>query len=207
VATVRKRVQLGVGGDKQESWVADYKDQAGKRHLKTFADKKAAKAWLVETQGEVARGIHTPERSSITVGEAAQLWLERGLAEGLERGTLRAYEVLVRNHIVPTLGTTKLALLSTPLLVGWRDRLLAGSEHRAPLSRGRARKVLATLKSILSSSQSRGLVAQNAALAVKIESRKREARSSVSASTCPASPRSAACSPPSTRPGGAAIAR
>jgi integrase len=176
MATVRKRVQRGVNGTPQESWVADYRDQHGKRHIKTFDTKTAAKAWLIETQGEVGRGVHTPEHASVNVAEAARLWLEHGKADGLERGTLLSYATVVRLHIGPTLGPVKLAKLSTPLLEGWRDRLLAGSTHRAPLTRRRARAVLAILKSILAEAQRRGLVAQNAALSVKVAARKREAR-------------------------------
>ena len=65
MATVRKRVRAAADGEAKISWVADYFDQHRKRHLKTFPTKKAAQAWLVETQGEVSRGVHTPERASI----------------------------------------------------------------------------------------------------------------------------------------------
>jgi hypothetical protein len=47
-------------------------------HNEGFKARKDAKAFLVLTLGEVARGTHTPESSSITVFEAAQLWLKRG---------------------------------------------------------------------------------------------------------------------------------
>jgi integrase len=168
MATVRKRVRIAANGEEKIAWVADYHDQHRTRHLKTFPTRKAAAAWLVETQGEVARGMHTPERASINVWEAAQLWLERGRVEALERGTMRGYEALVRLHIGPTLGAVTLAKLSTPLLEGWRDRLVAR------VSRGRARQILGALKSILSEAQRRGLVAQNAALPVKVDTKKRE---------------------------------
>ena len=98
MATVRKRVRVAANGEEKIAWVADYFDQHRQRHLKTFATRKAASAWLVETQGKVARGVHTPERQSINVYEAAQLWLERGRTEDLERATLRGYEALVRLH-------------------------------------------------------------------------------------------------------------
>jgi integrase len=170
MATVRKRVRVATNGEEKVAWVADYFDQHRKRHLKTFATKKAASAWLVETQGEVSRGVHTPERSSVNVYEAAQLWLEHCKAEGLERGTLQGYEVVVRLHIAPPLGPVKLAQLSAPMLVGWRDRLLVN------LPRSRARKVLGILKAILAESQERGLVGQNAALSIKIDTRKRDVK-------------------------------
>jgi integrase len=177
MASVRKRTWNGADGAEKTAWITDYRDQDGKRHIQTFPTKKAAAAWLVDTQGEVSRGVHTPERASITVYEAAQLWLERGKVEGLERNTLVGYEALARLHIRPTLGPVKLAKLSTTMLESWRDRLLQpGSEHRKPLSRPLARKVLSTLKAILSEAQRRGLVAQNAALPVKVDTRKREVK-------------------------------
>jgi hypothetical protein len=127
MASVRQRTWTTAKGVRKGAWVADYFDQYRKRHEKTFKTRKAAKAWLVEAQGEVTRGIHTPERSSVTVEEAAQMWLERGRAERLERSTLRGYTALVRLHIAAEdsgIGRVKLAQLSTPMLEGWRDRLL-----------------------------------------------------------------------------------
>jgi integrase len=172
MASIRKRVRIGADGTEKIAWIADYHDQHKRRHLKTFATRKAASAWLVETQGEVARGVHTPERLSINVYKAAQLWLQRGRVEGLEKGTMRGYEALVRLHIAPEdgpgIGAVTLAKLSTPMLEAWRDRLLA------KVSRRLARKILGTLKSILSEAQRRGLVAQNAALPVKVDSKKRD---------------------------------
>jgi hypothetical protein len=146
MATVRKRTRIAATGEEKISWVADYFDQHKVRHLKTFKTRKAADAWLVETRGEVSRGMHTPERQSITVQEAAEVWLHRGTVESLERGTMRGYQAIVRLYIGPTLGAAKLATLSTPMLEGWRDRLV--SKH----TRVQARRVLGCLKAILTES-------------------------------------------------------
>jgi integrase len=173
MASVRKRNWITAAGEPRSAWVADYFDQNRKRHEKAFPTQKAAKAWLIEAQGEVARGVHTPERHSITVAEAAQVWLERGRAERLERSTLRGYTASVRLYIASDdsgIGAVKLAQLSTPMLENWRDRLLI------KMSRRTARKVLGALKAILAEAQRRGFVAQNAALPVKIDARKRDVR-------------------------------
>jgi hypothetical protein len=185
MATVRKRVRTAANGEEKAVWVADYFDQHRKRHLKTFATKKAATAWLTETQGEVARGIHTPERQSINVYEAAQLWLKRGQVEGLEKGTLKSYERLVRLHIGPSkIGNVRLALLSTPMIEDWRDQLVA------KLSRRLARKVLGTLKSILS--EARGAGSSRRTLRCRSGSTPRSASSESSKSDAisPANPKS-----------------
>jgi hypothetical protein len=53
---------------------------------------------------EIARGIHTPESSSITVAEAAGLRLKRGELEKLERSTLKQYRNHVERHIAPLIA-------------------------------------------------------------------------------------------------------
>ncbi len=167
MAQVRKRIWTNSKGERS-AWIADYFDQAGKRHIKTFDKKKDADAWLVTARGEVARGVHTPENASITVAEAAELWIEKGKLENLERSTLRQYRNHVDLHIVPLLGAVKLARLSAPAIEAFRDDLLRRG------SRPMARKVLASLKGILVEAQRRGLVAQNAAQPVRVDVKKRE---------------------------------
>jgi integrase len=168
MAKVRKRTWTNKAGE-HTAWIADYFDQDGKRHIKTFDKKKDADAWLVTTRGEVARGVHTPENASITVAEAAEIWIEKGELEKLERSTLRQYRNHVDLHIKPSrIGTEKLARLSTPAIETFRDDLLK------KCSRAMARKVLASLKSILGEAQRRGLVAQNAAQPVRVDVKKRE---------------------------------
>jgi integrase len=168
MASVRKRTWRR-GDEIKTAWIADYFDQDGKRHIKTFALKRDADAWLNETIGEVARGVHTPESTSITVADAAKLWLERSALDNLERSTLRQYRNHVDMHIAPSrIGNEKLARLSTPAVGKFRDDLLRRG------SRAMAQKVLVSLKSILGEAQRRGLVAQNAAQPVRVDTKKRE---------------------------------
>jgi integrase len=174
MAKVRKRTWSNSKGE-QTAWIADYFDQTGKRHIKTFKREREAKAWLVTAQGEVARGVHTPENASITVAEAAEIWIEKGELEKLERSTLRQYRNHVNLHIKPSrIGNEKLARLSTPMIEAFRDELLRGREPKKACSRAMARKVLASLKSVLGEAQRRGLVAQNAAQPVKVDLKKRD---------------------------------
>jgi integrase len=169
MATVRKRSWRS-GSDLKTAWIADYFDQQGKRHLKTHATKKAAEAWLVNARHEVARGVHTPENDSITVAEAGALWIGKGRLDGLERSTLRQYGNHIDLHISPLIGGMKLARLSAPAIEQFRDTMLGRAS--SPM----ARKVLSSLKAILSEAQRRGLVAQNAAQPVKVDIRKRDKR-------------------------------
>ena len=170
MASIRKRTWQS-GGEDKTAWIADYFDQAGKRHIKTFATKKAADAWLVTTRGEVADGTHTPENASITVAEAGEIWIGKAELEELERSTLRQYRQHLDLHLKPRIGGVKLAQLSTPRIEAFRDQLLKELSSRAM-----ARKVLASLKSIIAEAQRRGLVARNAAQPVKVDAKKREQR-------------------------------
>src|SRR5262249_35872864 len=113
MASIRKRSWKSGGVDKT-AWVADYFDQDRKRHIKTFATRKAADAWLVSARSEVADGTHTAEADSITVAEAAAKWIATGELDNLERSTLREYRNHAKLHINPLIGTVKLARLSTP---------------------------------------------------------------------------------------------
>jgi integrase len=167
MATVRKRTWKS-GAETKTAWVADYFDQDGKRRLKTFATKKAADAWLVQARTQVAAGTHTPDSTSVTVAEAAKKWIARSELENLERSTVAKYRNHVDLHIVPSIGATKLSRLSAPVVEGFRDELLE------KLSRPMAKKVLGSLKAILTEAQRRGLVSQNVAHAVRIKTKGRD---------------------------------
>ena len=120
--SIRKRTWETKDGE-QIAWVVDYKDQAGKRRLKTFARKKDAKTWWEgQAAYEIKQGIHTPDSASITIAEAAELWVRRGEVEELERGTLRYYRDMVEKHIKPIVGNVKLSRLTTPMVQEMRDK-------------------------------------------------------------------------------------
>src|SRR5262249_2678695 len=116
---------------------------------------------------------HTPEHKSITVAEAGALWIEKGQLgdEPLERSTLKQYRNHIRLHIVPLIGSVKLAKLTSPMVETFKADLL-----KKGTSQVMTRKVLGSLKSILREAQGRGLVAQNAALPVRVDKSKRGKR-------------------------------
>ena len=101
------------------------------------------------------QGIHAADHHSVTVAEAARLWLKSGDAAGLERSTLDGYRQHVDFHILPLIGTVKLSQLTVPVIREFEDRL------RAQRSPAMVRKVLSSLGAIVSDAQERGLVAQN----------------------------------------------
>jgi integrase len=83
--SVRKRTWTTPKGEPREAWIADYVDQHGARHMRTFATKKDAKDWHAGTAIEVKRGVHTASSRSVTVVEAGRLRLETAEKNKLER--------------------------------------------------------------------------------------------------------------------------
>jgi integrase len=154
--SVRKRTWKTAAGEERQAWLCDYTGQSGKRHVKTFARKKDAAAFIAKAKVEVREGVHTADSDSVTVAEAANLWLTTGAARGLERATLAAYEQHARLHIVPSLGRMKLSRLSAPAVRDFEDRLRIDGRSAAMI-----RKILTSLGSMLSDAQERGLVSRN----------------------------------------------
>ena len=167
--SIRKRTWANAKGE-QVAWVVDYKDQNGKRRLKTFDRKKDAEAWWSGQGGyEVAQGIHTPASASVCVSEAGEKWLDHGRAEGLERSTIKQREQHIGLHINPFIGGVKLAELTTPRVTAFLDEL-----RDADRSLAMRRKVLSSLKTLISHAQERGMVAQNVARGIRLAEKGRE---------------------------------
>ncbi len=169
MASIRKReLPPAKDGSVKTVWLVDYRDGAGARRFKQFGRKKDADAWLTTASWEVAKGIHTADSQSVTVREAAEVWIKAAEAKGRERGTITQYRQLADLHIVPLLGAEKLSKLTQPKVVAFVDQLL---ETR---SKDLTHKTVRALSRILGEAGRRGLVAQNVARDVKVEKSKRE---------------------------------
>jgi integrase len=155
MASIRKRTWKS-GGEERTAWIADYFDQAGNRHIKTFKQKKAADAWLIATRGEVQQGTHAPESTSITVGEAGDAWIAQAEADGLERSTLTQYRQHLDLHIKPFLGAVKLAQLSPAAVQAFRNQLATNGRKPAMVKRATT-----SLSSILGYAMSTGRAGRN----------------------------------------------
>ena len=155
------------GGKTRSKWVVDYKDQSGKRRLKTFRTKTEATSWWTKAGYEVKQGTHTADSASITVAEAADHWIDRAELEGREESTVQQYRQHTDLHIKPLLGNEKLSRLTQPRVEQFRDDLLKTR------SRALAKKILTSMKGVLKEAKRRGYVAQNVAadVAIKMQSR------------------------------------
>jgi integrase len=166
--TVRKITWTTRKGETRTAWQATYFDQNRKRYRKSFPTRKAADAWLTSTKTEVLHGIHTPDANSVTVVEAAGLWLGYLQTKGVDRTTLRTYRSELNAHILPLLGRIKLARLKRPMVEAFSEAL---HEH---VGRHRHSGIISSLKGLLGDAYRRGLVAQNVASGIKLWRNKRD---------------------------------
>jgi integrase len=124
--SVRKRTWKTSKGEEKQAWIVDYVDQKGGRHIKTFARKREADAYAARTAVEVSDGTHTPDSASVTIAEAAEMWIETCRARHLERSTIEGYQQHLELHIRPYLGRVKLSQVSAPLVREFEDKLRRG---------------------------------------------------------------------------------
>ncbi len=166
--SVRKRQWTTRRGEVKEAWIVDYVDADGDRHIETFPRKKDADTWAHQVGVAVKEGTHTAKSKSPTVREAADDWIDHCIAEERERSTIHQYKNHAK-HIGDRLGHIRLGQLTAVRVEAFKKELLSGSDRFPPMkSRATARKVLTSLKSLLSNAQRVGKVAQNVALSVKI---------------------------------------
>src|SRR3954466_7679667 len=85
---------------------ADYYDRTGKRHRRLFDLKKDAQRWLDEqTAGLVTGQWADPKAGRETVRAYGERWLARQV---LAPSTESTYEIILRNHLFPTLGEMRI---------------------------------------------------------------------------------------------------
>jgi integrase len=150
--------------------VKDKGNKKGLRRFKQFEKKKDADAYRIKVEGEVVAGVHVPHSESATVADAAKLWIEYCEGEKLEASTVKQYKEHIKHHIDPFLGSVKLADLTRPRVESYRDALVKTR------SREMARKVVVSLKSLLSDAVRRGLAPYNAASTTKVSKPKVDER-------------------------------
>lgn len=171
MAKVRKRT-LPSG---EVRWLAAYVDGSGKRRFKQFARRKDADEYLVKARRDVQLGTHVPDSASITVKEAAKLWLIKCDEAGLERSTRDAYAQHVNLHIVPLIGAKKLSQVTTPAVHAFADEL---AKDRSPAM---VKRVVKSLGSIFTEARRRGLAMTNPVsdAKVKVNDKRRSKRPAI----------------------------
>jgi integrase len=153
--SVRKKI-LHKGTPQETTWwIADYADRSGRRHQVRFKHKRDAEAHEEKSKVAIRDGKYLVI-GDVTVADAARIWLNRVVANGMrhrgpvERTTLQQYQEHVDLHILPRIGRLKLPKLTPQTIERFRDDLLVKNGQDEPvMSRAMARKVLVSLKSLL----------------------------------------------------------
>jgi integrase len=143
-------------GKEKSAWVVDYFDAKGKRRLKTFRTKREADDWRSSAKVELKRGTHVADRDSITVEKAGQNWISTCKANGLEPTTIELYELYLRKHINPRIGSKRLNELTVPAVRAFQDLLLADGRSQSLTG-----KVITQLGSLIADAQERGHATHN----------------------------------------------
>jgi integrase len=165
--SVRQRTWKTAKGEERSAWIVQYIDPDGEDRIKTFKTKRAARDYAATTHTDIKKGTHIVDSQSITIAAAAEEWVKavgvgRGSHGPAEASTLRQCRYHVDRYIVPKLGRLKLSRLSKERVMAFRDELLAN------VSRPLAKKVLTSLKGILSEAVERNRLVVNVASRVKI---------------------------------------
>ena len=165
--SVRKRTWTTSKGEERTAWIAQYLDADGVDRIKTFKTKGAATEWSAKTHTDVKRGTHVVDSKSMTVNEAAEIWIKAVAAGRKGRGpaeasTLRQCRYHVARYIGPDLGRLKLSRVTKARVIEFSDAMV--TDH----SRALAKKVLGSLKSILNEAVHREKLAVNPAAGIQI---------------------------------------
>jgi integrase len=88
-------------------WVADWRDDKGRRFIKPFADKSAANQFLGEIEEKLERGTFKAPDELPTFETVAADWLAER-ATRVQVGTIVGYETHLDLHLVPALGTRRI---------------------------------------------------------------------------------------------------
>ena len=137
MASIEKRARNG-----QVRWYMRYRDPAGAQRTKTFDRKVDAERFLTTVESAKLKGSYIdPAASRLTVGIWAQRWLD--CQTHLKPSTRERYAGILREHIDPRWGTTRLADISHSAVQTWV------SEVAASRSAATTRKVHRVLSLVL----------------------------------------------------------
>ena len=169
--SVRKRVWKAASGEIKTAWLVDYADRSGERRRKHFASKKAADAFRIQVEGQLQAGTYRATADKVTVKDACASFL--AICEGrcqrderMTRKMLAVYRGHVSNHILHPdhgVGGYRLAQFTARSVSDFRDRI-----RTAGVTVPTARKILATLHSVLAHAVAQDWIATNAAHGLRV---------------------------------------
>ncbi|HET8766745.1 MAG TPA: site-specific integrase [Pedococcus sp.] len=103
-------------------WLARWRDPQHRQRKKSFGRKVDAERFLAALLAEMNRGNYLdPAAGKVTVGEFATVWVA-GLSH-LKESTAERYRGIVRNHVVPKWGSTRLSNVAPSDVAAWIGEL------------------------------------------------------------------------------------
>ena len=167
MASIRKRSWTTKSGEKRTAWQLNYVDRHGALQQKQFMSKREADDERVRIEGQIATGVHVPDKNSISVGDAAKAFLSdfEQLVDAGKRGrvTFRGYEAQIRLHILTNeVSRRKISRLGGPDCVAFARHL------EATRSDNLARRVFTTFRMVIDHAWGEGWIGSNPAKAITI---------------------------------------
>ncbi len=129
----------------------------GRHRMKTFRTFDDAKAYKKKVEGDELAGLVVDPKGGERVFEAyADAWLEQRLVRGrpLTPATRQGYRAVLRRHLNPEFGGTKLRQITPERIRSWYTTL-------SLVSRDQAAKSYRVLRAILNTAVSDGLISKN----------------------------------------------
>ena len=143
------------------SWRAHYRDPSGRQHNKSFTRRIDAERFLTGVESSKLVGAYIdPSAARLTVGVWSERWLQ-GQAH-LKPSTAERYAGILREHVTPRWGTTRLADVSHADVQAWVTTL---SVHRSAAT---VRKVHRVLSLVLALAVKDGRLVRNPAAGVSL---------------------------------------
>jgi integrase len=183
----RKRTWKNADGSESTVFIADIRDGAGHRERRQFESRQEAKSFEIATEGKMQTGTFRAVASKFTVKDAAKSFLTHcdGRRKRRERMTMKNYKTMdghIGNYICRDskrhegkvrpkrlkefrggIGSIRLSKLTAGSVVKFRDSL-----RDAGVGVVTTRKILSTLRQILSYAVGHDMVGVNVAIGVEV---------------------------------------
>jgi integrase len=117
MASIEKRIRDG-----QVRWYMRYRDPSGQQHTKTFDRIIDAERYLTTIESSKLVGSYIdPAAARLTIGQWAQRWLNG--QTHLKPSTRERYAGILRAHVTPRWGTTRLSEVTHGSVQAWISEL------------------------------------------------------------------------------------
>ena len=157
MASTEKRIRDG-----RVTWLARWRDPAGRQHKRTFPRKTDAERHLTTVEHSVLTGTYVDAAAGrTTIGEWSTRWIAGRVH--LKPKTLAGYSSLLRTRVLPRWQLVPLARVTHSDVVAWLAAMRAGD-----LSASRIRQSYYMLTSMLDDAVSDGRLARNPAAGIAL---------------------------------------